>query len=110
MGLRVDGLLPKIIFRISSEGTKRKLESIWETLHLLNQTQKSTVNYGGDKEMNYWNRVSGEVREIVAARPTADHYDNSGLLARWVQNLGETGRGVICSAEGISSAYYCEGN
>jgi hypothetical protein len=60
--------------------------------------------------MNYWNKVSREVREILAAKPNTTHYDDEGLLERWVLNLSETGRGVICSAGGVNSAAYCRGN
>ena len=60
--------------------------------------------------MDYWNRISREVNNSLASRPTSDHYDNSRLLEQWVRNLGDTGRGVICSANGISTAPYCAGN
>jgi len=60
--------------------------------------------------MNYWNNVFNEVRENLAARPTVHDYNSEVLFERWVRNLGETGRGVVCSAAGVSSAPYCKGN
>ena len=60
--------------------------------------------------MDYWHRVSREVKEALASRPTTDHYDNSRLLEKWVRNLGDMGRDVICSAHGINTAPYCVGN
>ena len=78
-------------------------------MHLILKTMKSTVTYGGYNAMEYWNKVSREVKETLAERPTADQYDNAGLLARWVRNLSETGRGVICSVDGVRSAHHCDG-